>query len=141
MATIGTTVTFVEAGATDDLPVVCAWCGATIQEGAQGPVSHGICEDCLAFVLARAGREWDAPTPRVDAVKAQLARALEHRKGWHVDLVCNVMDGIVQRAKTLVAMECEVAWLAYEEGLLDVVGGESAATTEPVSMPLADAAA
>ena len=46
-----------------------------------------------------------------------------------------------QRAKTLVAMECEVAWLAYEEGLLDVVGGESAATTEPVSMPLAAPAA
>jgi hypothetical protein len=141
MATTSTGVTFFEAPTTDDLPVVCAWCGATIQEGVQGPVSHGICEDCLAFVLARAGHEWYAPTPRVDAVKAQLARALRYRKGWGDDLVCNVMDGIVERAKTRVALECEVMWLAYETGLLDVVGGESAATPEPVSMPLADAAA
>lgn len=137
MATVDTAITFVKAGATDDLPVVCAWCGTTIKEGTQRPVSHGICEDCLAFVLARAGHEWDAPTPRVDAVKAQLARALEHRKGWHIDLVCNVMDGIVERAKTRVALESEVMWLAYETGLLDVLNGMGAAAPGP----LVDAAA
>ena len=141
MATTSTAVTFVEAPTKDDLPVVCAWCGATIKEGKWAPVSHGICPECKAFLLARTGYAWDAPTPRVDAVKAALARALRYRKGWGDDLVCNVMDGIVERAKTRVALECEVMWLAHEEGLLDVVGGESAATPEPVSMPLGDAAA
>ena len=141
MATTSTAVTFVEAPTKDDLPVLCAWCGGTIKNGTRGPASHGICDDCKAFVLARAGYDGDAPTPRVDAVKAALARALRYRKGWGDDLVCNVMDGIVERAKTRVALECEVMWLAHEEGLLDVVGGESAATPEPVSMPLADAAA
>jgi hypothetical protein len=53
----------------------------------------------------------------------RLANALQHRKGWDIDLVCNVMDDIVRRATTRVDTECEVAWLAYEEGLLDVVTG------------------
>ena len=115
METTSTAVTFVEAPTT--MPVVCAWCGATLKEGTRGPVSHGICSECRAFVLARAGYDWDAPTPRVDMVKARLEQALRYRKGWHQELVSNVMDGIVGRAKTRVAMECEVAWLAHEEGL------------------------
>jgi hypothetical protein len=64
----------------------------------------------------------------------RLANALQHRKGWDIDLVCGAMDDIVQRAQGRVAMECEVAWLAYEEGLLDVVDAGPAVTS------LADAA-
>ena len=141
MADTSTAIALVEAPTKDDLPVVCAWCGATIKEGTRRPISHGICRDCAAFTLVQSGYGRDVETPRVYAVMGRLANALRHRKGWHTDLVCNVMDGIVQRAKTRVAMECEVMWLAYETSLLDVVGGESAATPGPVSMPLADAAA
>ncbi len=116
MATTGTAVTFVEAPTARDLPVVCAWCGATIREGTAGPVSHGVCRDCASFVLVQSGYGRDVATPRVYTVMGRLAKALEHRKGWPIDTVCAVMDGIAQ-AKTRVAMECEVAWLAHEEGL------------------------
>ena len=135
MATTSTGVTFFEAPTTDDLPVVCAWCGATIKPGTQGPISHGICADCAAFTLVQSGYGRDVETPRVYTVMGRLANALQHRKGWDIDLVCSAMDDIVQRAKTRVTMECEVAWLAYEEGLLDVVGAGPAVTS------LADAAA
>ena len=114
METTSTAVTFVEAPTT--MPVVCAWCGATLKEGTRGPASHGICRDCMAFTLVQSGYGRNAETPRVYAVMGRLATALE-RRGWDVDLLCGVMDGIVGRAKTRVAMECEVAWLAHEEGL------------------------
>ena len=156
MATTSTAVTFFEAP-TVDMPVVCCECGATIREGTQGPVSHGLCPQCFAWAMVEAGFGREVAPPDVYEVMGRLARALQERRGWDVDRVCIVMDGICydpkwsakrsakRRAKRRVARrvdaECEVMWLAHEEGLLDVVGGESAATPGPVSMPLADAAA
>ena len=99
------------------MPVVCAWCGATIKEGTQGPPSHGICPSCRDFTLVQSGYGRDVEAPRVYTVMGRLANALQHRKGWDIDTVCAVMDGIVRRGTTRVAMECEVAWLAHEEGL------------------------
>ncbi len=29
------------------LQIVCAWCNRSIREGSTGPISHGICLDCL----------------------------------------------------------------------------------------------
>ena len=136
MADTSTAVALVEAPTENDLPVVCAWCGATIKEGTRGPASHGICRDCMAFTLVQSGYGRDVETPRVYAVMGRLANALQHRKGWDIGLVCSAMDGIVQRGKTRVAMECEVAWLAYEEGLMDVVDTKADGET----VPLADAA-
>ena len=140
MATTSTAVTFVEAPAVD-MPVVCCECGATIREGTQGPVSHGLCPQCFAWAMVEAGFGREVAPPDVYEVMGWLARALQERRGWGVDVVCLVADGICYGVKRRVEAECEVMWLAYETGLLDVVGGESAATTEPVSMPLADAAA
>ena len=149
MATTSTAVTFVEAPTKDDMPLVCCECGATIREGTQGPVSHGLCPQCFAWAMVEAGFGREVAPPDVYEVMGRLARALQDRRGWDVDRVCIVMDGICydpkrsakRRVARRVDAECEVMWLAYETGLLDVVGGESAATTEPVSMPLADAAA
>jgi hypothetical protein len=141
MATTSTAVTFVEAPTKDDMPVVCCECGATIREGTQGPVSHGLCPQCFAWAMVEAGFGREVAPPDVYEVMGRLARALQERRGWDVDRVCIVMDGICYGAKRRVEAECEVMWLAHEEGLLDVVGSESAATTEPVSMPLAAPAA
>ena len=140
MATTSTAVTFVEAP-TVDMPVVCCECGATIREGTQGPVSHGLCAQCFAWAMVEAGFGREVAPPDVYEVMGRLARALQERRGWDIDSVCIVMDGICYGAIRRVEAGCEVMWLAYETSLLDVVGGESAATTEPVSMPLADAAA
>jgi PAS domain-containing protein len=39
-----------------EMHVVCAWCGKTISGAtAGGPISHGICDDCVRIVLADDG--------------------------------------------------------------------------------------
>ena len=119
MATTSTAVTLVEAPT--DMPVLCAWCGATIKEGTRGPASHGICLKCKEYVLAQSGLDPDAAPPDVHEVMGRLASALQERKGWNIGLVCNVMDGICYGTKTRVESECEVMWLARETGLMDVL--------------------
>ncbi len=135
MATTGTAITFGQTS--DDPAVICAWCGATINEGAPGRISHGMCRDCRDFVLVQSGLAREDEASRVYAVMGRPADALEQRKGWHSDAVRAVMDSIVQRAKTRVETECELAWLAYEEGLDEVLSE----TREPVAteLPLAGA--
>lgn len=34
------------------MKVVCSWCDKTLREGSE-PVSHGICEPCMATVIAQ----------------------------------------------------------------------------------------
>ena len=40
--------------------VVCAWCGALVRAGRE-PVSHGICEHCLAIQNTALDREEGRP--------------------------------------------------------------------------------
>lgn len=39
----------------DQLKQVCSYCGATIQEGLESPVSHGMCEECQDKILKEHG--------------------------------------------------------------------------------------
>lgn len=133
MEATSTAIALVEAPV--DIPVVCAWCGATIREGTQGPASHGLCLKCEAFVLVQSGLGRYAKTPDVYTVMGRLAKALEHRRGWPLETVCAVLDGICQQTNR-VGTECEVAWLAHEEGLDELLN-----VTEPVVVDLPLAAA
>jgi len=36
--------------------VICAWCGKVLKQGNSKLVSHGICEDCAAVLLAEVQR-------------------------------------------------------------------------------------
>jgi hypothetical protein len=43
--------------AREQLTIVCAWCGTTVERGGE-QVSHGICVDCAMSFLARLPAEY-----------------------------------------------------------------------------------
>ena len=54
------TATLVMMANESDVRVECAWCNRILQAG-RGPVSHGLCEDCLPKVLAEVLQRADGP--------------------------------------------------------------------------------
>ncbi len=109
--------------------VLCAWCGADLGHkwlaGDTGE-SHGMCKACFGKQVWRLERRsmptiYRANREPLDVYSAMgaLANALQARRSWSEDAVTARLDGLSERCRTRRALEVEVCWLAYEEGLLD----------------------